>query len=53
MYDAALLYRLRANISFAAGYTITRANLLSSKPHQSGLFDFNTKGPEFLVRVAF
>jgi hypothetical protein len=53
MYDAAFLYRLRANISFALGYTLTKANLLSTKPHQSGLFDFNTKGPEFLVRIAF
>jgi len=30
-----------------------RAHLTSTKTHESGLFDFNTKGPEVFVRVAF
>jgi hypothetical protein len=53
MYEGAFLYRLRPNISFALGYTLTKANLISAKNGNSGLFDFDTKGPEFLVRIAF
>lgn len=50
-FDA--LYRLRPNLSFGLGYTQVRAHLASTKTDNSGLFDFNTKGPEFFVRVAF
>jgi hypothetical protein len=50
-FDA--VYRLRPNVAFAVGYNIVRANLESSQPSQSGYFDFNTKGPEVFVRVAF
>jgi hypothetical protein len=47
------LYRFRANVSFALGYTEVKAHLSSTQTSDSGLFDFNTKGPEFFVRVAF
>jgi len=50
-FDA--LYRFRPNISFALGYNQVKAHLSSTKSSESGLFDFNTKGPEFFVRVAF
>ncbi len=53
IYEIDALYRLRPNISFALGYTMLRANLLSVQPKQSGFFNFNSKGPEFVVRVAF
>ena len=52
-YELDALYRLRPNISFALGYTSVRAHLASAQPKQSGLFDFNSSGPEFFVRVAF
>jgi hypothetical protein len=51
--ELAALYRLRPNVSFALGYTEVRALLDSAKTHESGYFDFNTKGPEIFVRVAF
>lgn len=47
------LYRFRPNVSFGLGYTEVKAHLASVKTDNSGLFDFNTKGPEFFVRVAF
>jgi hypothetical protein len=47
------LYRFRPNVSFAIGYTEVKAHLESTKQSDSGLFDFNTKGPEAFVRVAF
>jgi hypothetical protein len=47
------LYRLRPNVSFAIGYTEVKVHLDSIKPSDSGLFDFNTKGPQLFVRVAF
>ncbi len=47
------LYRFRPNVSFALGYTNVKAHLSSSQTTNSGLFDFNTKGPELFVRVAF
>jgi hypothetical protein len=50
-FDA--LYRFRPNVSFGLGYTEVKAHLASVKTDNSGLFDFNTKGPEFFVRVAF
>jgi len=53
IYEADALYRLRPNISFALGYTVLRANLVSAQVKQAGFFDFNSKGPEFVVRVAF
>ena len=53
LYEADVLYRLRPNISFALGYDLTKAGLTSRKTGKSGIFDFDTKGPEFLVRIAF
>jgi hypothetical protein len=47
------LYRLHPNVSIGVGYTQVKAHLASTKTDNSGLFDFNTKGPEFFVRVAF
>jgi hypothetical protein len=52
-YEFAALYRLRPNISFALGYTDVKATLDSRQTRTSGQFDFNSKGPEFFVRVAF
>jgi hypothetical protein len=53
IYELDALYRLRANISFALGYTSVRAHLASTQIRQSGLFNFNSSGPEFFLRVAF
>jgi hypothetical protein len=53
MAELAALYRFRPNVSFALGYTKLKADLASTKTHESGLFDFNTKGPEVFVRVSF
>src|ERR1700692_232838 len=53
IYEFDALYRLRANISFALGYTATKATLDSRQTRTSGYFDFGSKGPEFFVRVAF
>ena len=47
------LYRFRPNVSFAVGYTEVKAHLSSNKTHESGLFNFNTKGSEIFIRVAF
>jgi hypothetical protein len=52
-YELNALYRLRPNISFALGYELVKAHLLSAQASQAGLFDFTTQGPEFFVRVAF
>jgi hypothetical protein len=52
-YELDVLYRLRPNISFALGYNLAKAHLLSTQTKDAGLFDFNTKGPEFFVRIAF
>jgi hypothetical protein len=52
-YELAGLYRLRPNISFALGYTLAKASLTSRQPRTSGRFDFDSKGPEFFVRIAF
>jgi len=52
-YEFDGLYRLRPNISLAAGYTSVRAHLASTQPKQSGLFNFNSSGPEIFVRIAF
>jgi hypothetical protein len=53
LYELDVLYRLRPNISFAAGYNIVKANLASTQASQAGYFDFDSKGPEVFVRVAF
>ncbi|MDP9007753.1 MAG: hypothetical protein M3N91_03435 [Pseudomonadota bacterium] len=53
IYELDVLYRLRPNISFAAGYSSLRAHLASRQPRQSGLFNFNSSGPEIFLRVAF
>jgi hypothetical protein len=53
IYELDALYRFRPNVSFALGYTATKADLNSQKPNNSGYFDLSSKGPEFFVRVAF
>jgi len=53
LYEVDALYRFRPNVSFALGYTVTKADLDSQKPTNSGYFDLSSKGPEFFVRVAF
>ena len=53
IYELNALYRLRPNIAFAVGYTMVRSNLESTKRSDAGEFDFNTKGPQVFVRVAF
>jgi hypothetical protein len=53
IYELDALYRLRANVSFALGYTYLRAHLASTQTRQSGLFNFNSSGPELFLRVAF
>jgi len=52
-YELDALYRLRPNVSFALGYNVVKANLSSIQARQSGYFDFDSKGPELFVRVAF
>jgi hypothetical protein len=52
-YELAALYRLRPNVSFALGYNAAKAILVSRQPKNSGSFDFDSKGPEFFVRIAF
>jgi len=52
-YEFDALYRLRPNISFALGYNLVKADLASTKTGDTGYFDFDTKGPELFVRVAF
>jgi len=47
------LYRWKPNVSFALGYTAVKARLSSSEATNGGFFDFDSKGPEFFVRVAF
>jgi hypothetical protein len=52
LYELDALYRLRANISFALGYNAVRAHLSSTQTRQSGIFNFNSNGPEIFLRVA-
>ncbi|MGC1522239.1 MAG: hypothetical protein WA803_11930 [Steroidobacteraceae bacterium] len=52
-YEFAALYRYRPNISFALGYTASRADIESRQPKTSGYFDLDSKGPEAFFRVAF
>jgi hypothetical protein len=52
-YEFDALYRLRPNVSFALGYTAVKADVTSRQTKNAGYFDFDSKGPEFFVRVAF
>lgn len=52
-YEFDALYRLRPNVAFALGYNAVKADLVSSQSKQSGYFNFDSKGPELFVRVAF
>lgn len=52
-YEVNALYRLRENVSFALGYELVKAHLLSNQASTAGLFNFSTKGPELFIRVAF
>ena len=52
-YEFAALYRLRANVAFALGYNVTKTTLTSRQTKDSGHFNFDSRGPEFFVRVAF
>jgi hypothetical protein len=52
-YEAALLYRYRANVSMGLGYNKVRVKVSSTKATESGFFDFDTKGPELFLRIAF
>jgi hypothetical protein len=47
------LYRPWPNVSFALGFVEIKAHVDSTKTSDSGLFDFNTKGPQLFVRVSF
>ena len=53
LYELNALYRFRPNVSFAVGYTEIKAHLASTQSSQAGLFDFNSKGPQLFVRIAF
>jgi len=53
IYELSALYRWRANVSVGLGYNQVRARLSSTKATESGFFDFNSKGPEVFVRIAF
>jgi hypothetical protein len=52
-YEVAALYRFRANVAFALGYTAAKADVASRQTKNAGYFDFDSKGPEFFVRIAF
>ena len=52
-YEFDALYRLRPNISFALGYMMAKASLNSRQSGTTGSFSFNSRGPEFFVRIAF
>jgi len=53
LYEFDALYRLRPNVAFAVGYSGVTAKLNSRQTKDSGYFDFNSKGPEVFVRIAF
>jgi hypothetical protein len=53
LYELAALYRFRPNVAFALGYTATKATLTSRRTNNTGYFNFDSKGPEFFIRVAF
>jgi hypothetical protein len=52
-YELHALYRLRANISLALGFSSLTSDLTSRKPGSEGFADFSARGPQFFVRVAF
>jgi hypothetical protein len=52
-YELAGLYRFRPNVSFALGYTVAKATLTSRQNKTGGHFDFDSRGPELFVRIAF
>ena len=53
VYEFNALYRLRPNVSFGLGYSDIRTHLNSTKSTNSGMFDFDSKGPQAFVRVGF
>jgi hypothetical protein len=53
LYELAAFYRLRPNVSFAVGYTGAKATIHSRQTNESGYANFNSKGPEAFVRIAF
>jgi hypothetical protein len=52
-YELAALYRYRPNVAVGLGYTAMKTTLTSRRTGNSGYFNFDSKGPEFFVRVAF
>jgi hypothetical protein len=52
-FDFDAIYRYRPNVALGVGYNGVKANFLSTKTDNAGYVDFNTKGPEFFVRVSF
>lgn len=53
VYELNALYRFRPNLSFGLGYSDIRTHLNSTKSTEGGMFDFDSKGPQLFVRVAF
>jgi hypothetical protein len=53
MGELDVMYRFHPNVAFALGYTEVKAHVDSTKASDSGLFDFNSKGPQLFVRVSF
>jgi hypothetical protein len=53
LYELAGLYRFRPNVSLALGYMVAKATLTSRQNKTSGHFDFDSRGPELFVRIAF
>jgi hypothetical protein len=53
LYELAGLYRFRPNVSLALGYVVAKATLTSRQNKTSGHFDFDSRGPELFVRIAF
>jgi hypothetical protein len=53
LFELAAFYRLRPNVSLAVGYTGTKATIHSRQTNESGYANFNSKGPEAFVRIAF
>jgi hypothetical protein len=47
------IWRIHPNVAFALGYTEVKAHVDSTKTSDSGLFNFNSKGPQLFVRVSF
>ena len=53
LFELAAFYRLRPNVSFAVGYMGAKASIHSRQRNESGYANFNSKGPEAFVRIAF